>query len=132
MAISKRILKKDRVRTPPKRGFSWIDRRFVHDFAPGLSRNAVFLYFFLVSVSDKHGLSYFKDDTIASRTGLTVPEIHRSRGLLLHRDLIAWESPLIQVLSLPEPGVSRREPQRFGDLMVQLSRASGKGVSDAD
>lgn len=126
MAVFKRILKKDRVRTPPKRGFSWIDRRFVHDFAPALSRNAVFLYFFLVSVSDRHGLSYFKDDTIASRTGLTVSEIFRSRELLIHRDLIVWESPLYQVLSLPESGTSRREPQRFAELMSQLSRPSRK------
>ena len=39
--IHKRILVPDRVRRPPMDGWSWIDRRFVRDFAPRLSREAI-------------------------------------------------------------------------------------------
>ena len=59
--IEKRVLVSDRVRHPPRDGFSWVDRRFLCEFAAKLSGNAVFLYFFLSAVSDKHGLSYYAD-----------------------------------------------------------------------
>ena len=65
--IQKRVLAADRVRHPPRDGFSWVDRRFLRDFAAKLSGNAVFLYFFLSAVSDKHGLSYYADSTISGR-----------------------------------------------------------------
>ena len=55
--IEKHLLVADRVRRPPREGFSWVDRRFLRDFASRLSGDAVFLYFFLAAVSDKHGLS---------------------------------------------------------------------------
>ena len=48
--IEKRILVPDRVRRPPREGFSWIDRRFLHDFAARLSHDAIVLYFFLAAV----------------------------------------------------------------------------------
>ena len=67
MTIQKRILIADRVRRPPADGFSWVDRRFLREFAVRLSGDAVFLYFFLAAVSDKHGLSYYADSTIAVR-----------------------------------------------------------------
>jgi len=43
--IHKRVLNTDRVRRPPKGGWSWIDRRFVREFAPRLSHEAIVLYF---------------------------------------------------------------------------------------
>ncbi len=65
MMIEKRILVPDRVRQPPGEGFSWIDRRFLHDFAARLSHDGILLYFFLAAVSDKHGLSFYRDSSIA-------------------------------------------------------------------
>jgi len=65
--IQKNILVSDRVRHPPGDGFSWVDRRFMRDFAAKLSGNAIFLYLFLSAVSDKHGLSYYADSTISGR-----------------------------------------------------------------
>ena len=67
MTIQKRILAADRVRHPPTDGFSWIDRRFLREFAVRLSGDAVFLYFFLTAVSDKQGLSFYSDSTLAVR-----------------------------------------------------------------
>ena len=67
--IKKHILAPDRVRRPPQSGFSWIDRRFLREFSSRLSHDAVLLYFFLTAVSDKHGLSFYRDATRRSPCG---------------------------------------------------------------
>jgi len=99
----KRILVADRVRRPPADGFSWIDRRFLHEFAGRLTHDAIVLYFFLAAVSDKHGLSYWKDATMAVRLRMPEEAVVSARDELLHQDLVAYHSPLTQVLSLPVP-----------------------------
>ena len=43
--IQKRILVPDRVRRLPRTDWAWVDRRFLRDFAPKLSGDAVFLYY---------------------------------------------------------------------------------------
>ena len=53
--IPKRILVPARLRRPPPTGWSWVDRRFVHEYAAHLSRDAVLVYFFLSAVADKLG-----------------------------------------------------------------------------
>jgi len=68
--IQKKLLLPDRVRRPPEEGFSWVDRRFLQDYAPRLSRDAILLYFFFTAVSDQQGLSFFGDSTIAVRLRL--------------------------------------------------------------
>ncbi len=65
--INKRLLVVDRVRRVPREGFSWIDRRFVRDYAERLTGDAIVLYFFLAAVSDKQGLSFYSDASIAAR-----------------------------------------------------------------
>ena len=65
--IHKQILVPDRVRRPPTDGWSWIDRRFLREHAPRLSHEAMVLYFFLAAVSDKDGLSFYGDASIALR-----------------------------------------------------------------
>jgi hypothetical protein len=82
MPIQKRILIAARVRRPPESGFSWIDRRFLREFAVRLSGDAVFLYLFLTAVSDKHGLSYYADTTLALRLR-TSEDAGREEGRLL-------------------------------------------------
>ena len=56
--IQKRLLLPNRVRRPPDDGFSWVDRRFLQDYAARLSRDAILLYFFFTAVSDQQGLSF--------------------------------------------------------------------------
>lgn len=58
MSPKKHPLRKERLRHPPREGWSWIDRRFLREKAPALDRDAILLYFFLAAVSDKDGLSY--------------------------------------------------------------------------
>ena len=63
--IQKHLLVPDRVRRPPREGFSWIDRRFLREYAARLTGDAILLYFFLAAVADKQGLSYYSEASIA-------------------------------------------------------------------
>jgi hypothetical protein len=80
-----------------------VDRRFVREYAAHLSRNAVLLYFFLTTVADKHGLSFYADGTLATLLRMTLPALIQARNELLDRDLIAHEARFTQVLSLLAP-----------------------------
>jgi hypothetical protein len=113
--IEKRLLVPDRVRRPPAEGWSWVDRRFLRDHAARLSHDALVLYFFLAAVSDKHGLSFYKDTTIAVRLRMGEQAVVRAREELIGEDLVAYQAPLSQVLSLPRPALSRR-----GGGLVQI------------
>lgn len=112
MKVRKDPIVTARVRRPPREGWSWIDRRFLKDEASHLDRDAVLLYFFLAAVSDRQGLSFWGDGAIGARLRLTVDQVTRAREALEARDLIAYRSPLYQVLSLP---LSRRESPRGED-----------------
>jgi hypothetical protein len=119
--IEKHILVAQRLRRPPATGWSWIDRRFLREHGDYLSREAILLYLFLAAVADRHGLSFYSDATLTSRLRLAQAVLEQAREDLLARDLIAHQLPLVQVLSLPAPGVSRRpEPGqgliRLGEL----------------
>ena len=111
--IPKHLLVPQRLRRPPATGWSWLDRRFLREHGDYLSREAVLLYLFLVAVADRHGLSFYSDHTLTCRLRLAQPVLEQAREELLARDLIAQQLPLVQVLSLPAPGVRRRpEPGR--------------------
>ena len=124
--IHKRVLNADRVRRPPKGGWSWIDRRFVREFAPRLSHEAIVLYFFLAAVSDKDGLSFYSDATTAVRLRMGEAAVVDAREELLAEDLVAYQAPLAQVLSLPWPLVPRRQGGvvPLGELFRTLAGAS--------
>jgi hypothetical protein len=127
--IQKRILVAQRLRKPPATGWSWLDRRFLREHGDYLSREAMLLYLFLTAVADRHGLSFYSDHTLGSRLQLSQPVLERARQELLERDLIACQLPLLQVLSLPTPTVSRRpEPGqgliRLGELFSQFGVAA--------
>ncbi len=121
----KRVLCPVRLRIPPACGFSWLDRRFIHEFSPKLNRDAVYLYLFLTAVSDKSGLSYYRDASIGNRTGMSQMAISTARTELLHHDLIAYQPPLVQVLALPrakENQVAAAGPaMSLGELMGALA-----------
>lgn len=127
--IQKRVLVPERLRRPPATGWSWMDRRFLREYAERLSHEAVLLYFFLSTVADRQGLSFYGDSTLAARLRLTLPALDQARNELLSRDLIACQPPVTQVLSLPPGGVRRgTEPgqglARLGDLLRQAATGS--------
>lgn len=124
--IAKRLLVTRRLRRPPREGFSWIDRRFLRDHAPGLSREAILLYFFLAAVSDQQGLSFYSDTTTAVRLRLDEPAVLRAREELLREDLIAYQRPLTQVLSLPVPArASGGGLASLGEVFRRLAEQKG-------
>ena len=127
--IQKRLLVAERLRRPPATGWSWVDRRFLREHGDHLSREAVLLYLFLAAVADRHGLSFYSDRTLTSRLQLSQQALERARQELLDRDLIAQQLPLVQVLSLPAPTVSRRpQPGQglilLGELFQQVAAAA--------
>lgn len=99
--IEKQILVPDRVRRPPREGWSWIDRRFLREHAPRLSHEAIFVYLFLAAVSDQKGPSFYSDASIAIRLRMGEQAVVRARDELVREDLVAYRAPLTQVLSLP-------------------------------
>ncbi len=119
--IPKHLLVPDRVRRPPTEGFSWVDRRFLRDFAAQLSGDAVFLYFFLAAVSDRQGLSFYNDATLAVRLRVREEAVVAARDELVVHDLVAYQAPLTQVLSLPRARVERGGPAALPELLRTLA-----------
>jgi len=111
----KRLLFPDRVRKI-EGSFSWLDHRFVTGgFLRDLSTLEILLYLFLVAVSDRNGLSFYHDDRIATLLKIDLPALGQAKEGLIRRSLIAYDSPLYQVLSLPPkpiPLASEEERER--------------------
>jgi hypothetical protein len=127
--IEKRVLVPARLRRPPATGWSWVDRRFLREHGDHLSREAMLLYLFLAAVADRHGLSFYSDHALTSRLRLTQPALEQARQELLQRDLLALQLPLVQVLTLPTPGVQRRaEPGQGLIVLGGLFRQAAAGA----
>jgi len=110
-------------RTRKIRGsFSWIEHRFVHDgFLAALSRDELLLYYFLVTVSDRHGVSYYDYEKICQLLKIEVEAYVRAREALVRRQLIAYHNGVFQVLPLPArnsslPPPPPQVPARDGDF----------------
>ena len=122
--VRKRLLRPERLRVVPSQ-FSWLDHRLVRErHLDRCSTEALALYLFLVTVADAKGLSYYGDASVCARLGLEAAQLDAARQVLLDADLIAYEAPLYQVLSLDrpatvEPAVMRRDrgPVRLADLL---------------
>ena len=121
--IHKHLLVTDRERRPPGEGFSWVDRRFLREFASRLSGDAVFLYLFLAAVSDRQGLSFYRDATLAVRLRMREEAVVAARDELVTHDLIAFQAPLTQVLSLPRSRVERRGLHALEALLHAVEEA---------
>ena len=99
---TKRILNPNRQRQVPAH-FSWLDHRLVREhYIEKADVWAWALYLFLVTVADAQGLSYYGDASISRRLRLDVDRLARARRDLISLDLVAYDPPLYQVMSLPE------------------------------
>ena len=99
MIVKSPILPK-RVRKVP-RSFSWIDHRLVRDrHIENLSHSQAALYLFLACVADDKGLSYYGDPALMKKLGMDQACLSRARSGLIQNNLIAWQKPIYQVLSL--------------------------------
>lgn len=105
MSLQKRVLCSHRLRRV-RRPFGWVDARLIReDWLRDCSPTAWALYLFWVTVADAQGLSYYADESVAQRLRLPVEAVKTGRAELLRAGLLAYEPPLVQVLSLDrQPG----------------------------
>ena len=102
MRIAKQVLRPERLRFVPEQ-FSSIDQALVQrGLIDRCDARAAALYLFLVTVADAQGLSYYAAATLAKRLHLSERELGAARSQLIELDLIAYQTPLYQVLSLGE------------------------------
>jgi hypothetical protein len=99
MAV-KRLLRPERLRRVPTQ-FSWIDQRLVRDrHLERCGLDALGLYLVLVTVADAQGLSYYGEASLERLLWMPRPRLAAARAELIRLDLIAYQRPLYQVLSL--------------------------------
>jgi hypothetical protein len=102
MMERKEVVCEERVRRVPRQ-FSWVDHRLVRDgFCRRCRPEELALYLLLLTVGDAEGLSYYADRSVARLINLPVEGVAAAREGLLRADLIAYRSPMCQVLELPE------------------------------
>ena len=90
--------------------FAWIGHRFLRGgFFASLSQNELLLYFFLVLVADRQGLSYYHYDKICSLLCFSIDDYIVVRNQLIDKDLIAFDCTFFQVLSLPRMVVNNSQ-----------------------
>jgi hypothetical protein len=88
--------------------FAYIEHRFLREgFFGVLSHHELLLYFLLVLVSDRQGLSFYSYDKLCSLLEISLDDYLEARNKLIQKDLIAFDGRLFQVLSLPEQPTSR-------------------------
>jgi hypothetical protein len=104
----KRVLRADRLRRVPSQ-FSWIDQRLVREgHLERCGLDAIGLYLVLVTVADAQGLSYYGESSLERLLSIPAPRLVAARADLIGLDLIAYERPLYQVLSLDAPAARPR------------------------
>lgn len=101
--IHKKVLVPQRLRKIPAQ-FSWLDQRLIRQ---GRLREcepaSLALYLFLCAVSDEQGLSYYSEASLCRELRLDVPTLTLARNQPLRAELLAYEKPLWQLLSLDPP-----------------------------
>ena len=108
MKIEKQILVPERVRQI-KGSFSFIPHRFVADgFFSSLTHAELLVYFLLILVGDRYGLSYFGQDRLCTILKMPVDDFMHARNGLIEKTLIAFDGFLFQVLSLPKKPILKK------------------------
>ena len=124
--IVKNPILKQRVRKIPN-SFSWIDHRLGRQKNIDLcTHKQSALYLFLVCVSDDKGLSYYADKSIIQKLGMDMQALKEARSGLIKNNLIAWQQPIYQVLSL-DPMVNTSRSGQMMSLSNILNNAVGGG-----
>ena len=99
--MEKRVLNPERLRKVPPQ-FSWIDHRLVQEnYFLRCDHSSWTLYLFLASVADADGLIYYSDASLQ----------------LVQAELIAYEKPLYQILSLEPWTRPGRARSAWGEIL---------------
>jgi hypothetical protein len=124
---AKRILVPQRLRSITG-GFAFIPHRFLTDgFCASLEREELLLYFLLVLVSDRHGLSFYGYDAICSLLKISLEEYIAARNGLIEKDLLAFDGRVFQVLALPEKAPEHGDRWQDSARIRQLIEESLSG-----
>lgn len=121
--MQKRPISLPKLRKVPKQ-FSWVDQRFVRErYIDQLSHEACTLYLFLVAVADAQGLSFYSEQSLCQRLSMTPTVLRQARQALIACALVAYQSPLYQVLALDRDALrpaAVRPPLEGDDAPVDL------------
>lgn len=107
----------DRIRNIRQCTFGWVDHDFLHrGYLSRLSQEELLLYYFLITVADRNGVSFYDYERICHLLQLELNDYLRARDRLCERALIAYHNGIFQVLSLPvappQQPVSPSPPER--------------------
>ncbi len=113
MTVKKELLVPERLRKI-EGGFGFIPTRFLTGgFFLSLSQYEKLIYFFLVLVSDRQGLSYYSQDKIFTLLELSIDDYIEARNGLIQKSLIAFNGLMFQLLSLPDKPVETTGPKNL-------------------
>ncbi|HSL03921.1 MAG TPA: hypothetical protein VK901_10335 [Nitrospiraceae bacterium] len=108
--MKKHLIRPDRLRQVPI-GFSWVDHRLVRQhYIERCDCIDLALYLFLITVSDAQGLSYYSDQAICRCLRIEPAALTAARVHLQKAELIAYQKPLYQVLSLEQASEGAPSP----------------------
>jgi hypothetical protein len=103
--MSKSVLMPNRVRRISG-SFAFVEHRFFQDgFFESLNQSELQLYFFLVLVGNRVGVSWYSYDRICTMFRIILDDYIDARNGLIDKDLIAFDGRIYQVLSLPDKSV---------------------------
>ena len=123
--LKKCLINPDRVRKVVG-SFSWVDRTLMREgYLNLLCQEAMLLYFFLIMVSDYQGLSFYGDQRVCQILKLNAEALDKGRRQLMAQDLIAYQHPMYQVLSL------KSSQRRVPALPVSHKPASLKTIMNS-
>lgn len=92
----------DRIRNIRVSTFGWVDHNFLHHgYLRRLSQEALLLYYFLITVADRWGVSFYDYERICQYLSLEADEYLAARRELCRCGLIAFDEGIYQVLALP-------------------------------
>ena len=121
----------DRIRNIRQCTFGWVDHNFLHrGFLGRLSQEELLLYYFLITVADRNGVSFYDYERICQFLKMEVDDYIHARDRLCERSLLAYHDGVFQVLALPEkpravpPPDTRRtngDFQALKEVFVKLS-----------
>lgn len=116
MIVSERIRK-------VRGSFSQIEHRFINGrYIDILETQEILLYFFLISVGDIRGISFYSSERMAAILKIGVVSITKAREGLIRKGFIAYRDGVYQVLDLPDEL----------EVSAERRRENGPGIMGRD
>jgi hypothetical protein len=119
----------DRIRHIEPGGFAFLPNRFLQGgFFAALTADQRSLYLFLVLAADRHGVSFYRYDSICSILQIPLETYLAARDALIDKDLLAFDGTRFQVLSLPDKPVAPPPPLRTSEDLERQDPATIRAI----